>query len=191
MATSLHFATLKNSIDPKIYLGKTTDEVLRDMGHPFASYMFHDEEIFLYETGNISTVVFRNGLVVRCGEQSETRRATRVSPEVLTPVMVNGEKNQRFLLKNISSASAAIFHQNDPRLSVGTRIDISFALPIEGVFRFITIPCLVHDKRDVNHKQVSIVLFDHTNSPWKKRLLSRYVTLRTAQTQLGLKNLFN
>lgn len=191
MAISITDSSARISIDPKRFLGKTSDEILQDMGQPFASYMFYDEEIFLYETGHVSTVVFRNGLVVCCDEQTETRRSTRVNPEGMTPVMVNGKKNLRFLLQNISSAGAAILHQNEPIFTVGKRIEISFALPIEGICRFITIPCLIHDTRQVNQEQVSIVLFDHTDTPWKKRLLSRYVTLRTAQTQLGLKKLFN
>ncbi|HOP40749.1 MAG TPA: hypothetical protein PLI53_06870 [Geobacteraceae bacterium] len=190
MATFYSATKLSNSIDPKFYLGKTTEEIIQIIGPPFVSYMFHNEETFLYETGDISTVVFHNGLVVRCDEQIETRSATRVNPEGMTPIMVNGKKNQRFLLKDISFAGAAILHQNEPLFSVGKRIDISFALPIEGIFRFVTIPCLIHDKRHDNQEQVSIVLFDHTDTPWKKRLLSRYVTLRTAQTQLGLKKLF-
>ncbi len=174
----------------KHLLGKTATEITRIMGEPFASYTFHDEEVYLYESGQISTIALRKGFVVICDEMAETRRASRVHPIEKVPVLINGNKNSLGVLKDISVAGAAIQHSCEMGYSIGNRMEISFALPIEGISRYFQIPCRVHDTRCSTGTHVTIFLFDHTQYPWKKRLLSRYVQLRSIMMEMGLPNAF-
>ena len=60
-------------------LGKNVDEIIPFTGKPFASYTFNNEEVFLFDEGNISTVVARNGKIIRCDDLTETRRTTRIN----------------------------------------------------------------------------------------------------------------
>lgn len=188
MVNSLPDTSVKKTSDWKHLLGKTIEEIFPLTGEPFASYFFHQEEVFLYDSGDISTIVLRNERVVRCDETAETRRAIRINPYDTIPAMITGEKKVRGYLKNISIAGTAFLHTNEANFTIGSRLVISFALPIEGISRFLEIPCRVHDTRSVAWESGTICLFDYTDTPWKKRILTRYVELSTIQTKLGLKN---
>jgi len=188
MVNSLPDISVKKTSDWKHLLGKTIEEIIPLTGEPFASYFFHQEEVFLYDSGGISTIVLRDGQVVRCDESADTRRAIRINPSDTIPAMIAGEKKVRGYLKNISVAGTAFHHSNEANFTIGSRLVISFALPIEGISRFLEIPCRVHDSRSVARESGTICLFDHTDTPWKKRILTRYVELSKIQTKLGLKN---
>jgi hypothetical protein len=188
MVISLPGTSEKKSSDWIHLLGKTSEEIFPLTGEPFASYFFHQEEVLLYDSGDISTIVLRNGRVVRCDEAADTRRAIRINPSDTIPAMIAGEKKVRGYLKNISVAGTAFHHSNEANFTIGSRFVISFALPIEGISRFLEIPCRVHDTRNVTWESATICLFDHTDTPWKKKILTRYVELCTIQTKLGLKN---
>ncbi|RQW90113.1 MAG: PilZ domain-containing protein [Geobacter sp.] len=178
-----------NSTDNwKHLLGKTVKEIIPHTGEPFASYNFHSEEVYLYDKSSISTIVLRNGVVIRCDELADNRRTIRVNPSEKIPVMIVEGKKIRGYLKDLSIAGAAFHHSYDSVFSVGSRIDISFALPIEGISRFFQISCRVHDNRNLAREKCTVVLFDLTDTPWKKRLLSRYVQLSSIHTELGLKD---
>jgi len=174
----------------KHLLGKTAEEVIRQTGEPFASYIFNNEEVFLYEKGRIATIVLRNGIVIRCDDLTETRRTNRVNPSEKVPVMIVGEKKITGHLKDLSIAGAVFNHSIKLEFPIGSRLNISFALTIDGISRYFQIPCRVHDNRSQTRKKNTVVLFDLTETPWKKRLLSRYVQLNSIQTELGLKNPF-
>ena len=188
MVSSLPDTNVKKTSDWKHLLGKTIEEIIPLTGEPFASYFFHQEEVFLYDSGGISTIVLRDGRVVRCDESADTRRAIRINPSDTIPAMIADEKKVRGYLKNISVAGTAFHHSNEANFIIGSRLVISFALPIEGISRFLEIPCRVHDNRSVARESATICLFDHTDMPWKKRILTRYVELSSIQTKLGLKN---
>lgn len=190
MARAHAMADSKSLDSGKYLLGKTAREITSIMGEPFAYYTFHDEEVYLYESGKISTIAFRNGFVVICDELAETRRTTRVQPSETVPVLLNRDRNVRGALKDISIAGAAIQHSQADGYSIGNRVEISFALHIGGISRYFQIPCRVHDSRHSAGEQYSIFLFDLTQCPWKKKLLSRYVQLRSTLTELGLHNEF-
>lgn len=172
----------------KYLLGKTVSEIISYTGEPFASYFFHSEEVYLYDKGSISTIVSRNGVVVRCDDLAETRRTIRVSPIEKVPALLCGEYNIRGYLKDVSVAGAAFHHSDEADFPIGSLAEISFALPIEGVSRYFQISCRVHDNRNLANEKTSVVLFDLTNDLWKKRLLSRYVQLSSIRSELGLKD---
>ena len=174
----------------KHLLGKTVEEIIPQTGEPFASYIYNNEEVYLYDKGSISTIVLRNGIVIRCDDLAETRRTTRVNPAGKIPVVVVGEKKISGYLKDLSIAGAAFHYSNKTEFSVGSRIEVSFALPIEGISRYFQISCRVHENRGSTHEKIAVVLFDHTDTPWKRQLLSRYVQLSSIQSDLGLKALF-
>ncbi|MRS02015.1 PilZ domain-containing protein [bacterium] len=188
MLNVLSDTSAKKIGDWKHLLGKTFEEILPLTGEPFASYFFHQEEVYLYDSGGISTIVLRNGRVVRCDESADTRRAIRITPTDTIPALITGSKKVRGYMKNISIAGTAFHHSNKSIFSIGSRLVISFALPIEGISRFLEIPCRIHETRSMAWESSTICLFDHTDTPWKKRILSRYVELSTIQTRLGLKN---
>jgi len=168
----------------KHLLGKTVEEIIPYTGKPFASYNFHSEEVYLYDQSSISTVVLRNGIVIRCDELTETRRTIRVNPSEKVPVIIVGDKNICGYLKDLSIAGAAFHHSYDSIFPIGSRMDLSFALPIEGISRYFQISCRVHDNRILAREKYTVVLFDLTDTPWKKRLLSRYVQLSSIKTGL-------
>ncbi|MDD2338477.1 MAG: PilZ domain-containing protein [Geobacteraceae bacterium] len=182
--------TTNNTNCWKHLLGKTVEEIIPQTGEPFASYIYSNEEVYLYDKGDISTVVLRNGIVIRCDDLAETRRTTRVNPVEKIPVVVVGEKKISGYLKDLSIAGAAFHYSNKTEFAVGSRINISFALPIAGISRYFQISCRVHVNRGLTHEKIAVVLFDHTDTPWKKQLLSRYVQLSSIQADLGLKALF-
>jgi hypothetical protein len=175
----------------KLLLGKTVEEIIPQTGEPFASYIYNNEEVYLYDKGSISTIVIRNGIVIRCDDLAETRRTTRVNPAEKIPVVLVGEKIISGYLKDISIAGAAFHYSNKTEFSVGSRIEVSFALPIEGISRYFQIPCRVHENRGITHEKIAVVLFDHTDTPWKRQLLSRYVQLSSIQADFGLEAHFS
>lgn len=170
----------------KHLLGKTVEEIIPQTGEPFASYIYNNEEVYLYDKGGISTIVLRNGIVIRCDDLAETRRTTRVNPVEKIPVVLVGEKKICGYLKDLSIAGAALHYTNNTEFSVGSRIEISFALSIEGISRYFQISCRVHENRGLTNDKIAVVLFDHTDTPWKRQLLSRYVQLSSIQVDLGL-----
>lgn len=170
----------------KHLLGKTVQEIITQTGEPFVSYIYNDEEVFLYDKGSISTIVLRNGIVIRCDDLAETRRTTRVNPTDKIPVVLAGEKKICGYLKDLSIAGAAFHYSNKTEFPVGSRIEVSFALSIEGISRYFQIYCRVHENRGLTHDKIAVILFDHTDTPWKRQLLSRYVQLCSIQADLGL-----
>jgi hypothetical protein len=174
----------------KYLLGKTVAEIIPYAGEPFASYIFHNEEVFLYDKGSISTIVLRNGIVIRCDDLAETRRTIRVNPTEKVPVMIVGNRTISGYLKDLSIAGAAFHHSYESEFSLGSCIEISFALSIEGISRYFQISCRVHENRNLTREKSTVVLFDLTDAPWKKRLLSRYVQLSSIQADVGLKDPF-
>ncbi|MHC1698040.1 MAG: PilZ domain-containing protein [Geobacteraceae bacterium] len=180
----------KHLVPWKQLLGKSIAEIIPYTGEPFASYHFHGEEVFLYDTGSISTVVFRNGVVVRCDDLAETRRTLRITPSEKVPALLIGERKITGYLKDLSVAGAAFHFTNHANFAIGSVLDISFALSIEGISRFFQISCRVHDDRAITHEKAAIVLFDLTGALWKKRLLSRYVQLSSISTELDLRDPF-
>jgi hypothetical protein len=175
----------------KHLLGKTVAEITPFTGVPFASYLFQDEEVYLFDEGNISTIVVRNGVVVRCDDLTETRRSLRITPFEKVPAMLIGERRTFGYLKDLSVAGAAFHFPNEAEFSIGSFLEISFAISIEGISRFFEISCRIHDIRVLSQGKAAIVLFDLTDVPWKKRLLARYVQLNSIRAELGLKDPFN
>jgi len=188
MLNSFSDTGVKKIGDWKHLLGKTIEEIVPLTGEPFVAYFFHEEEVYLYDSGGISTIVLRNGRVVRCDESADTRRTIRITPSETIPALIAGNKKVQGYLKNISTAGTAFHHSNKSILTIGSRLVISFALPIEGISRFLEIPCRVHATRSAAWESSTICRFDHTDTPWKKRILARYVELCTIQTKLGLRN---
>lgn len=174
----------------KYLLGKTVQEITPYTGEPFASYLYHGEEVYLYDEGTISTIVVRNGIVVRCDDLTETRRALRITPSEKVPAMLIGERRISGYLKDLSVAGAAFHFTNEADFSIGSLLGISFAISIEGISRYLEVSCRVHDIRVMSQERAAIVLFDLTDVPWKKRLLSRYVQLNSIRAELGLKDPF-
>lgn len=170
----------------KQFLGKTTAELMRAMGDPFVAYSFREEEVYLYDSNPVTTIAIRSGLVVKCNDTSETRRALRVQPSHRINVIARGEGKIKGQLKDISVASAAILHTDETCFTQGSLAKVSFALPIDGIDRFLEISGRVQDSRIVAGMRSTVFLFDLTSSPRKKRLLSRYVLLRKIQTELDL-----
>jgi len=175
----------------KHLLGKTVTDITPYTGEPFASYLYQGEEVYLYDKGSISTIVLRNGIVVRCDDLIETRRALRITPSEKVPALLTGEQRISGYLKNLSVAGAAFHFTNDDDFSIGSLQDISFAIAIEGISRYFEISCRVHDIRILQHEKAAVVLFDLTDTPWKKRLLYRYVQLNSIQAELGLQDPFS
>lgn len=180
----------KQVIPRKHLLGKTAAEITPYTGEPFATYLYHGEEVYLYDKGRISTIVLRNGIVVRCDDLTETRRALRITPSEKVPAMLSGARRISGYLNDLSIAGAAFHFTNEDDFSVGSLQDICFAIIIEGISRYFEISCRVHDIRVLQHEKAAIVLFDLTDVPWKKRLLSRYVQLNSIRAELGLKDPF-
>jgi len=180
----------KQVIPWKHLLGKTVADITPYTGEPFASYLYHGEEVYLYDKGNISTIVLRNGIVVRCDDLTETRRSLRITPSEKVPAMLIGERRISGYLKDLSVAGAAFHFTNETDFSIGSLLEISFAISIEGISRYFEISCRVHDIRVLSQEKAAIVLFDLTDVPWKKRLLSRYVQLNSIRAELGLMDQF-
>lgn len=172
--------------DWKRLLGRTGREIASVMGDPFAIYSFRDEEIYLYDSMPPTTISVRSGLVVSCNDTRETRRAVRVRPEQVIKVIARGEETLKGRLRDISVAGAAVMHSSDTSLEIGSSAGISLVLPIDGTNRLLQIPGRVRDARHVRGATVTVFLFDLTESPREKRLLSRYVQLRQTQQELGL-----
>lgn len=180
----------KSKVQRKHLLGKRIAEIIPITGEPYASYHFQNEEVYLYDKGSISTVVFRNGMVVNCDDLAETRRTIRITPTEKVPALLTGEHTLRGYLKDLSVAGAAVHFKDQTDYPIGSILEISFALPIEGVSRFFQISCRVHENRYIFHEKVAIVLFDLTDVPWKKRLLYRYVQLNSIRSEFGLRDPF-
>jgi hypothetical protein len=180
----------KHAIRWKHLLGKTIEEIMPYTGEPFASYLFHSEEVYLYDKGSISTIVLRNGMVICCDDLAETRRTIRVKPAEKVPAMLIGERKLTGYLKDISVAGAAFHHSNEADFPIGSRIEISFSLSIEGVSRYFEISGRIHEQRIFSNEKATVVLFDLTDDILSKRLLSRYVQLSSIRSELGLQDLF-
>ncbi|MRR56215.1 MAG: PilZ domain-containing protein [Deltaproteobacteria bacterium] len=180
----------KQVIPWKYLLGKSVAEIIPYTGEPFASYLYQGEEVYLYDKGTISTIVVRNGIVVRCDDLTETRRALRIIPSEKVPAMLIGERRISGYLKDLSVTGAAFHFPNEAEFSIGDRQEISFTIAIEGISRYFEISCRVHDIRVLSQEKAAIVLFDLTDVPKKKRLLFRYVQLNSIRAELGLKGLF-
>lgn len=172
----------------KRLLGKTAGEITRVMGVPFVAYNYRDEEIYLYDSKPATTIAFRKGLVVRCNDTRETRRAVRVRPARDIDVIVRGEGTLRGHVKDISVAGAAVLHTDESSFPLGSRVELSLVLPIDGSYRLLRLTCRLRDARSLPGYRMSVLQFDLTNSPGEKRLLSRYVLLRKTQEELGLKH---
>jgi hypothetical protein len=187
-----HNATIRadSSSQWKHLLGKSVEEIIPHAGEPFASYLFNDEEVYLFDKISISTVVARYGIIVRCDDLSETRRTLRINLSEKIPFMITGRKKITGYLKDLSIAGAAFQLPGESDLTIGSRLEISFALPLEGISRYTQISCRVQDIRGSNPENIFVVLFDHTDTPWKKQLLSRFVQLKVMQTELNLKDPF-
>lgn len=170
----------------KYFLGKTASELMKAMGDPFVAYSFHEDEVYLYDSNPVATIAIRQGLVVKCNDMSETRRAIRVQPLQNISFIARGEGKIKGLLKDISVASAAVLHTGETCFTIGSIAKVSFALPIDGIDRFLEISCRVQDTRSAHGMRTTVFQFDLTNSPRKKRLLSRYVLLRMIQTEMDL-----
>jgi hypothetical protein len=170
----------------KQFLGKTATELTRAMGDPFVAYSFREDEVYLYDSNPVTTIAIRSGLVVKCNDASETRRAVRVQPSHYTNVIVRGEGKIKGQLKDISVAGAAVLHSDETLFTIGSRAKLSLTLPIDGMDRFLEIACRVQATRIVNGMRSTVFLFDLTSSPRKKRMLSRYVLLRKLQSELDL-----
>lgn len=190
MATFHRTNKSKQVLPWKHLLGKTMADIIPYTGKPFASYLYQDEEVYLYDEGNISTIVVRNGIVVRCDDLTETRRVSRITPSEKVPAMLIGERRISGYLKDLSVAGAAFHFSNEDNFSIWRHQKISFAISIEGISRYLEITCRVHDIRVLSQEKTAIVLFDLTDVPWKKRLLSRYVQLNSIREELGLKDPF-
>jgi hypothetical protein len=179
-----HSTTGNNSpFQWKLLLGKNVDEIIPFTGEPFASYIFNNEEVFLFDTSIISTVVARNGKIVRCDDLTETRRTLRVNLSEKIPFMIVGVKNATGYLKDLSIAGAALELPGACNLAIGTRIGLSLAIPLEGISRHLRISCRIHDIRGSGSEKTAVVLFDLTDTPWKKLLLSRYIQLNVLHTE--------
>lgn len=188
---TFHTTKLSKQVIPwKILIGKTAAEIKHYTGEPFATYRYHGEEVYVYDKGDISTIVLRNGIVVRCDDLTESRRTLRITPSEKVSAMLTGEQRIFGYLKDLSVTGAAFHYTNEDDFSVGSRQEISFAITIEGISRFFEISCRVHDIRVLSQEKAAIVLFDLTGVPWKKKLLSRYVQLNSIRVELGLKDPF-
>lgn len=181
-----HTRRTARAADWKRLLGKTGREIARVMGDPFAVYSFRDEEIYMYDSVPPTTISVRRGLVVSCNDTQETRRAIRVRPEQDIKVIARGEETLKGHLRDISVAGAAVLHSGENALEVGSSVKLSLVLPIDGTSRLLQIPGRVRDARRVRGAPLAVFLFDLTDSPREKRLLSRYVLLRQTQQELGL-----
>lgn len=170
----------------KRLLGKTAGELTRVMGDPFVAYSYRDEEIYLYDSKPATTIAIRKGLVIRCNDTRETRRAVRVRPAQDIDVIVRGEGTLKGQVKDISVAGAAVLHAGESGFPLGSRVELSLVLPIDGSERSLKLACRLRDARSIPGYRMSVLLFDLTNSPGEKRLLSRYVLLRKTQEELGL-----
>lgn len=174
----------------KNFLGKTAVELTRVMGEPFASYSYRDGEIYLYDSKPVKTVALHNGLVVKCDELAETRKNNRVQPLGNIPVVVRGGGKLKGLLKDISISGAAVSLAHDVSFAIGDLAVLTFALPIEGIDRFLEIPCRVQDTRNSDGISTIVFLFNFSGIPREKRLIARYVSLRITQTELDLDDSF-
>jgi hypothetical protein len=174
----------------KNFLGKTAGELTRVMGEPFASYSYRDGEIYLYDSKPLKTVAFHNGLVVKCDDLAETRKSNRVQPLRNIPVVVRGGGKSKGLLKDISISGAAVSFAPDVNFAIGDFAVLTFALPIEGIDRFLEIPCRVQDTRNTDGISTTVFLFDFSGVSREKRVIARYVSLRITQTELDLDDSF-
>jgi hypothetical protein len=183
---------IRTHIDPsnnnnwRHFLGRTSSEIAQTMGKPFASYSFRDQEIFLYDSKPLTSISIQNGIVVTCNDIREARKTRRVSPENEETVIFNRDCKKVGRLNDISITAASICVFEDTQFSLGEKAIVSLSLTIDGIARYLEIPCIVHDSRDVAGSRSTIFLFDLSADQWKKRILSRYISLRTAQTALAL-----
>jgi hypothetical protein len=184
----LKYSDLQGNL--KNFLGKTTGELTRVMGEPFASYSYRDNEVYLYDSKSVSTVALHNGLVVKCDDLTETRKHVRVQPFRNIPVLARGRVRIKGSLKDISVRGAAVMHTPDDIFEIGEFVVIFFALPVDGIDRFLEIPCRVQDTRFTNGVCTTIFLFNLSGMYRGKRLLSRYVSLRRTQAELDLDDSF-
>lgn len=174
----------------KNFLGKTAGELTRVMGEPFASYSYRDGEIYLYDSKPVKTVALHNGLVVKCDDLAETRKSNRVQPLRNIPVFVRGGGKLKGLLKDISTSGAAVSFTSEVGFAIGDFAVLTFALPIEGIDRFLEIPCRVQDTRNTEGISTTVFLFDYSAVCREKRVIARYVSLRITQTELDLDDSF-
>ncbi len=173
----------------KRVLGKTAGELDRIMGEPSVSYSYRDNEVFLYDSKPVKTVSLRNGVVVKCDDYADSRRYIRVQPIGSIPVLAMGKDKDRGTLKDISISGVAVSHDGIP-FAAGDRVLLAFALPIEGIDRFIEIPCRVHNTRNGAEGATTVFNFDYSGGYHKKRLVARYVSLRKAQVEMELDDSF-
>jgi len=178
--------TSPTGISCKHFLGKTAEELRKEIGEPFASYNYRDGEVFLYGSAMVDSIAFHKGLAVKCNDLAETRRNVRVKPPQQIPVIIQGEVKARGQIKDISVAGTAVVHAETAIFSVGERVSITFLLTVEGRIRCMEIPCKVQDTRILDGQHVSVFLFDLTGALCTKRLIYQYVWERRTHIELGL-----
>lgn len=172
------------------FLGKTAGELTRVLGEPFASYSYRDSEVYLYDSKPVTTVALHNGLIVKCNDVAEARRQLRVRPLQNIPVVSRGETSNTGLLKDISIGGVAVSFSSGAVFMMRESAVLSFSLPIEGVDRFLEIPCRVKDIRIVEGVGVTVFLFDFSRVPREKAIITRYISVRKIQAELDIDDSF-
>jgi hypothetical protein len=172
------------------FLGKTAGELTRVMGEPFASYSYRDSEVYLYDSKPVTTVALHNGVIVKCNDLADARRHLRVQPLQNIAVVSRGEASNKGQLKDISIGGAAVSFPTDVTFAIRDTTVLTFSLPIEGIDRFLEIPCRVKDIRAIDGVVITVFLFDFSSIPREKAIITRYISLRKIQAELDLDDSF-
>ncbi len=176
------YSTRKDSW--KRFLGRTTREITQSLGKPFASYTFRDQEIYLYDSNPVSSIALQNGIVITCNEAKDARTALRVRPRQKIATLFNSDSNKRGMLDDISVQSASIHIDEHRHSDLNSVSSVSFSLTVDGVSRFLEVPCALQQTRTDAGKTYAIFLFDFTGNHWKKRIISRFISINTAESAL-------
>lgn len=182
MIHNVHSANRNNF---KHYLGKTTREIAQSLGRPFASYTFRDQEIYVYDSKPVSSIALQNGIVVSCNAEKDSRTAPRIKLQQDVPILFNGDCTKRGLLVDLSVKSALISFEKSESISPKDVSSLSFSLTVDGISRFISIPCNLKETRKDLEKELAIFIFDFNHDQWKKRIISRYISLNTVISSLN------
>jgi hypothetical protein len=170
----------------KHLLGKTAAELAKAIGDPFASYSYRDEEIFVYDKAPVKTIALQNGHVVKCDNLKESRKTVRVRPQAEIPIIVNGDSKTRGKVLDISMAAIAVSHAGRNVFIQGESVTLSFLLPMNGLKKFIELPCWVKSTRKADGQNVTVFILDPTKAINNRIILAKYVTRRRTEDDLDL-----